>query len=188
MDDRRRSTVFGIKSQIMWSPSDPRLFATMEIVDMRNVLRFYYLVPVESKTPEVAVQSVQSHALVPETTKFISGITLPFPSENAVWVNSVGNRHTILVDDKSKEKENLIRIISFSIIDGILELELPLNNLPERQTQMIISVLGSATCLQKTGSETGFLAQNVDRIMDRDFQGRVSDRKAEQVFKMETGF
>ena len=135
MDDRRRSTVFGIKSQIMWSPSDPRFFATMEIVDMRNVLRFYCLVSVD-KIPEI-----QSHALEQETTKFISGITLPFPSENAVWVNSTGTRHTILVDDKSKEKENLIRIITFSIVDGIIEYDPPINNLPERQTQMIISVM-----------------------------------------------
>ena len=42
--------------------------------------------------------------------------------------------------------------------------------------------------LQKTGSETGFLAQNVDRLPDRDFLCRISDRKAEQVFKTETGF
>jgi hypothetical protein len=48
--------------------------------------------------------------------------------------------------------------------------------------------LGSATCLLKTGSETGFLAQNLDRLLDRDFQGRFSDRKAEQVFKTATGF
>ena len=41
---------------------------------------------------------------------------------------------------------------------------------------------------EKTGSETGFLAQNVDRLLDRDYQGRISDRKAEQVFKTETGF
>ena len=27
-----------------------------------------------------------------------------------------------------------------------------------------ISILASATCLQKTGSETGFLAQNLDRL------------------------
>jgi hypothetical protein len=47
---------------------------------------------------------------------------------------------------------------------------------------------GLATCLQKTGSETGFLARNLDRLLDRDFQGRISDRKAEQVFKAETGF
>ena len=47
--------------------------------------------------------------------------------------------------------------------------------------------LASAICLRKTGSETGFLAQNVDRLLDRDFQGRISDRKAEQVFKAETG-
>ena len=45
--------------------------------------------------------------------------------------------------------------------------------------------LDSATCLRITGSETGFLAQNVDRLLDRDFQGRISDRKAEQVFKTE---
>ena len=43
-------------------------------------------------------------------------------------------------------------------------------------------------CLQKTGSETGFLAQNLDRLLDRDFLGRISDRKAEQVFKTWTGF
>ena len=47
---------------------------------------------------------------------------------------------------------------------------------------------GLATCLQKTGSETGFLARNLDRLLDRDFQVRISDRKAEQVFKAETGF
>ena len=34
--------------------------------------------------------------------------------------------------------------------------------------------LASATCLQKTGSETGFLAQSLDRLLDRDFQGRIS--------------
>jgi hypothetical protein len=48
--------------------------------------------------------------------------------------------------------------------------------------------LSSATCMQKTGSETGFLAQNLDRLLDRDFQGRISYRKAKQVFKTETGF
>ena len=42
--------------------------------------------------------------------------------------------------------------------------------------------------LKKTGSETAFLALNLDRLLDRDFRGRVSDRKAEQVFKTETGF
>ena len=36
---------------------------------------------------------------------------------------------------------------------------------------------------KKTGSETGFLAQNLDRLLDRDFQGRISDRNAELVFK-----
>ena len=56
---------------------------------------------------------------------------------------------------------------------------------PLRQFQPFL--LASATSLQKTGSETGFLAQNLDRLPDRDFQGRISDRKAEQVFK-ETGF
>ena len=30
----------------------------------------------------------------------------------------------------------------------------------------------------KTGSETGYLAQNLDRLHDRDFQGRILDRKA----------
>ena len=48
--------------------------------------------------------------------------------------------------------------------------------------------LGSATCLQEKGSETSFLAQNLDRLLDRDFQGRISDRKAEQVFKTWAGF
>ena len=48
--------------------------------------------------------------------------------------------------------------------------------------------LASATCLQKTGAETGFLPENLDRLLDRYFQGRISDRKAEQVFKTETGF
>ena len=48
--------------------------------------------------------------------------------------------------------------------------------------------LASATCLQKTGSETGFLAQILDRLLDRDVQGRTPDRKAEQVFKTETGY
>ena len=30
--------------------------------------------------------------------------------------------------------------------------------------------MNPATCLQKTGSETGFLAENLDRLLDRDFQ------------------
>ena len=40
----------------------------------------------------------------------------------------------------------------------------------------------------KTGSETGFLAQNLARLLDRDFRGRILDGKAKQVFKTETGF
>ena len=56
-------------------------------------------------------------------------------------------------------------------------------------SQMVSSNnLASVTCLQKTGSETGFPAQNLDRQLDKDFQGRISDRKAEQIFKSETGF
>jgi hypothetical protein len=47
--------------------------------------------------------------------------------------------------------------------------------------------LVSATCLQKTGPETGFLAQKLDRLLGRNFQGRISERKAEQVFKTGTG-
>jgi hypothetical protein len=58
----------------------------------------------------------------------------------------------------------------------------------------IVSVQMSDLCVQragpglgnlssKTGSGTGFLAQNKDRFLDRNFQGRLSDRKAEQVFK-----
>ena len=52
----------------------------------------------------------------------------------------------------------------------------------------VIYSLGSGTSLQKTGSETGFLTQILDRLLDRNFQGRISDRKAEQVFKTETEF
>ena len=48
--------------------------------------------------------------------------------------------------------------------------------------------IASATCLQKTGSETGFLAQNLDRLLDRDFQDPISDRKTQQVCETETGF
>ena len=48
---------------------------------------------------------------------------------------------------------------------------------------VLIKYLGSETCLQKKGSETGFLAQNQDRLLDRDFQGRISAMKAEQVLK-----
>ena len=47
--------------------------------------------------------------------------------------------------------------------------------------------LGSLS-IKKTGWETGSLAENVDRLLDRDFQGQISDRKVEQVFKMETVF
>ena len=36
---------------------------------------------------------------------------------------------------------------------------------------------------QQTGSETGFLAQNLDRLLDRDFKDLISDRKIKQVFK-----
>ena len=50
------------------------------------------------------------------------------------------------------------------------------------------SHLASATCLQKQAQKTGFLAKNLYRLLDRNFQGRISDRKAEQFFKMETGF
>jgi len=41
--------------------------------------------------------------------------------------------------------------------------------------------LASATCLEKTGLETGFQPQNIDRLLNRDFQGQISDRIAEQV-------
>ena len=50
--------------------------------------------------------------------------------------------------------------------------------------QVYIWELASATCLQKTGSETGFFAQNVDSLLDRNFQGRISDRKTDS----RTGF
>jgi hypothetical protein len=40
---------------------------------------------------------------------------------------------------------------------------------------------------KKTGSETGFLAQNLERLLDRDFQGGISDSKADQIFKTWTG-
>ena len=45
--------------------------------------------------------------------------------------------------------------------------------------------MASATCLLKTGSETGFPAQNLDRLLDMDFLGRISDKKAGQVFGTE---
>ena len=50
------------------------------------------------------------------------------------------------------------------------------------------SRLASATCLLKTGLETCFLAQNLDRLPDRDFLVRISDSKADQVFNAEIGF
>jgi electron transfer flavoprotein beta subunit len=50
-----------------------------------------------------------------------------------------------------------------------------------------LKVLASATCLLKTGSKTNFLAKNLDQLLNKDFQGRISDKKAEQVFKTETG-
>jgi hypothetical protein len=49
-------------------------------------------------------------------------------------------------------------------------------------------MMRSIKSVQKTGSETGSLAQNLDRLLNRDFRERVSDRKAEQVLKTETGF
>ena len=39
-----------------------------------------------------------------------------------------------------------------------------------------------------TTSETVFLGQNLGRLPDRDFEGRISVRKAEQAFKTETEF
>ena len=49
---------------------------------------------------------------------------------------------------------------------------------------LIRSGLGNVSI--KTGSETVFLAQNLDRFSEKDVQGRISDRKAEQVFKTVT--
>jgi hypothetical protein len=46
---------------------------------------------------------------------------------------------------------------------------------------------GIGNLSSKKGSETGFLAQNLDRLVDKDLRVD-SDRKAEQVFKTETGF
>ena len=43
--------------------------------------------------------------------------------------------------------------------------------------------LVSAICLQKTGSETGFLAQNLDMLLTELFQGQILDKKVEQCFK-----
>ena len=43
----------------------------------------------------------------------------------------------------------------------------------------LIKKLGSAKCLRKTG----FLTQNLNRLLDRNFQGRISDRKTEQVLR-----
>jgi hypothetical protein len=45
--------------------------------------------------------------------------------------------------------------------------------------------LVSAICLQKTGAETGFSAQNLETLLDRDFQVRISDR--EQYHGLKTG-
>ena len=42
---------------------------------------------------------------------------------------------------------------------------------------MSVQDLESATCLQKTGSETGFLAQNLDRLLDRDFRAEFQTEK-----------
>ena len=56
------------------------------------------------------------------------------------------------------------------------------------QTARNLNFTDPETCLKKTGSETGFLALNIDRLLDRDFQGRFSDRKVEQVLNTETGF
>ena len=50
-----------------------------------------------------------------------------------------------------------------------------------------LSELGSATCLQKTGSETGFWLRILRQATGQRFLGLISDRKAEQVFKTWTG-
>ena len=50
------------------------------------------------------------------------------------------------------------------------------------------SGLGILTCLIRKGSETGFLAKNLDRQLDRAFQGQISDRKAEPACKTSTGY
>jgi hypothetical protein len=42
----------------------------------------------------------------------------------------------------------------------------------ERYSQQL-RYLASAICLQKTGIETGFLAQNLDRLLDRDFRAEL---------------
>ena len=44
-------------------------------------------------------------------------------------------------------------MLGFATIFGPCRIEL----------EIVVSDLASATCLQKTGSETGFLAQNLDR-------------------------
>jgi hypothetical protein len=46
---------------------------------------------------------------------------------------------------------------------------------------------GLGNLSSKNSLRDRFLAQNLDRQLDRDFQDRISDRKAEQVFKTETG-
>ena len=75
---------------------------------------------------------------------------------------------------------------------GELHLDCVMHDLRKMYSDIDVKVkrcfLSSATCLQKTGSKTGFLAQNLDRLLDREFRGRISDRKAEQVFKTKTGF
>jgi hypothetical protein len=47
--------------------------------------------------------------------------------------------------------------------------------------------LVSATCLKKTGSETGFSVQNLDRLVDRVLTADVETGKQNRVLRRETG-
>ena len=47
--------------------------------------------------------------------------------------------------------------------------------------------LVSATCLQKTGSETGFSAQNLDRLLDGVLTAEFETGKQNRVLRRETG-
>ena len=151
--------------------------------------------------PEVAWVGKTEEDLKAENVSYKIG-SFPFMANSRAKTVNDSEGFVKILSDKSTDKILGVHIIGpiagEMIAEGVLAMEYGATaediarvchaHPTMSEAFKVIYSLGSGTCLQKTRSETGFLTQILDRLLDRNFQGRISDKKAEQVFKTETEF
>ena len=145
--------------------------------------------------PEVAWVGKTEEDLKAENVSYKIG-SFPFMANSRAKTVNDSEGFVKILSDKSTDKILGVHIIGpiagEMIAEGVLAMEYGATaediarvchaHPTMSEAFKVIYSLDSGACLQKTGSETAFLAQNVDRLLDRDFQGRISNKKAEQVF------